>query len=90
MYLNFIDFKKAFDSVHRESMWIIMRKYGIPDKIIRMVKIFYEDFECAVEDHGKICSSFSIKTGVKQVCNIARFFIFDCRGLGHEKVSWPW
>ena len=73
LYLNFIDFEKAFDSVHRESMWIIMRKYGIPDKIIRMVKIFYEDFGCAVEDQGEICSWFSIKTGVKQECNMSGF-----------------
>ena len=32
-----------------------MRKYGITDKIIRMVKILYEDFECALEDQGEIC-----------------------------------
>ena len=50
LYLNFIDFEKAFHSVRRESLWIIMRKYGIPAQIIRMVKIFYEDFKCAVED----------------------------------------
>ena len=48
--LNFIDFEKAFDYVHRESMWANMKKYRIPEKIIRMVKIFYERFKCAVED----------------------------------------
>ena len=90
LYLNFIDFEKAFDSVHRERMWILTRKYGIPDKIIRMVKKFYEDFECAVEDQGEICSWLSIKTGVKQTrVQYVRFSFFDCRGLGHEKVSWP-
>jgi len=28
--INFVDFKKAFDSVHRESLWSIARLYGIP------------------------------------------------------------
>ena len=48
--MNFVDFEKAFDSVHHESLWIIMKKYGIPDKIVRMVRAFYEDFRCAVLD----------------------------------------
>ena len=51
-YLNFIDFKKAFDSILLESMRAIMKKYGVPEKIIWMVKIFYEDFKCTVEDQG--------------------------------------
>ena len=42
LYLNFIDFEKAFDSIHRESKWAIMTKYEVPEKIIRMVKIFYK------------------------------------------------
>ena len=47
-YANFVDFEKAFDSVHREGVWRIMKAYGIPDKLIRMVKIMYDDFECSV------------------------------------------
>ena len=62
---NFIDFEKAFDPIHRERQWTIMRKYGIPDKIIRRVKLFYEDFQCAVEDQGEVGEWFNIKTGVK-------------------------
>ena len=73
LYMNFIDFEKAFDSVHHESLWIIMKKYGIPEKIVRMVKLFYEDFQCAVEDQGEICEWFKIKTGVKQGCNMSGF-----------------
>ena len=68
-----IDFEKAFDSIHRESLWLIMRKYGIPDKIVRMVKVFYEDFDCAVEDQAEAYEWFNIKTGVKQGCNMPGF-----------------
>ena len=24
LYLNFIDFEKAFDSAHRESLWVVV------------------------------------------------------------------
>ena len=51
-YLNFIDFKNAFDSIHLESMRAIMKKYGVPEKIIWMVKIFYQDVKCTIEDQG--------------------------------------
>ena len=30
LYITFVDFEKAFDSVHRESLWKIMTSYGIP------------------------------------------------------------
>ena len=73
LYLNFIDFEKAFDSIHRGSMWTIMMKYGIPEKIVRMVEIFYQDFQCAVVDQGETCEWFDIKTGVKQGCNMSGF-----------------
>ena len=73
LHLTFVDFEKAFDSVHRESLWLIMKKYGIPEKIVKIVKTFYEDFQCAVEHQGEICEWFQIKSGVKQGCNMSGF-----------------
>ena len=71
MYVNFIDFENAFDSVHRDSLWLIMRSYGIPSKIVSMVKALYDDFECAVVDGQDTTEWFKIQTGVKQGCNIS-------------------
>ena len=73
LYVHFIDFEKAFDSVHRESLWVIMEKYGIPEKIKRIVRLFYEDLQCAVEDQGKIEEWLNIRFGVKQGCNMSGF-----------------
>ncbi|XP_013401097.1 uncharacterized protein LOC106166982 [Lingula anatina] len=33
LYINFVDFKKAFDSVHRETLWKILLSYGVPAEI---------------------------------------------------------
>ena len=33
LYAQFVDFEKAFDSPHRESLLNIMRSYGTPDKM---------------------------------------------------------
>ena len=68
-----MDFEKAFDSVHRESLWNIMRSYGIPCEIVRVISDKYEDFECAVIDGSETSDWFKIKSGVKQGCVMSGF-----------------
>ena len=41
LYTSFMDYEKAFDRVHCETLWRIMQSYGIPSKFIRMVKLFF-------------------------------------------------
>ena len=50
LYICFIDYEKAFDSVHRETLWRIMSSYGIPPKLVRMVQAMYKGSQCAVID----------------------------------------
>ena len=68
LYLLFVDFEKAFDSVDREAMWRILRHYGIPDKIINMLKVQYEGFTCQVLHGGTMTEPIEVKTGVRQGC----------------------
>ena len=30
LYISCVDFEEAFDSIHRDSLWRILRAYGIP------------------------------------------------------------
>lgn len=73
LYLCFVDFEKAFDSVHRETLWKIMGSYGIPEKLIIMTKSMYEDSECAVVDGSGTTEWFRVRSGVKQGCNMSCF-----------------
>jgi len=43
LHINYIDFKKAFDSIHRDSLWKILELYGIPAKYINIFKALYRD-----------------------------------------------
>ena len=36
----FIDFKKAYDSVRREASYKILIEFGIPKKLVRLIKTF--------------------------------------------------
>ena len=63
---NFIDFEKTFDLLHHNSLWVIMRAYGIPEKLINIVKLLFNNAECTVLDNGQMSGWFKVKTGVKQ------------------------
>lgn len=73
LYICFIDFEKAFDSVHQETLWKIIKHYGIPEKLIRLLKCMYINNECAVITSNGTSDWFKIKSGVKQGCNMSGF-----------------
>jgi len=68
LYLLFVDFEKAFDSLDREAIWRILRHYGIPDKIINMLKVQNQGFTCQVLHGGTLTNPIEVKTGVRQGC----------------------
>ena len=51
--------------MHRESLWCILWAYGIPQQIIEIIKSFYNNFTCRV-DNSEI--SFEVKSGVRKGC----------------------
>ena len=34
LYVNFVDYDKACDSLVRETLWKIVRHYGVPKKLV--------------------------------------------------------
>jgi len=65
LHINYMDFEKAFDSIHRECLWRILRPYGIPQQIVLVIKSFSNNFNCRMRNSE---SSFHVKTGVRQGC----------------------
>ena len=54
--INFIDFRKAFDCIHRPSLWLILRQYGIPDK----------SSKSCIKLNGMMGDWFDVATGVRR------------------------
>ena len=71
LYINYIDFRKAFDSLHRNTLWKIVQSYGVPPKIIALIKMFYHQFECSVITNGNLTDWFPVGSGVRQGCIIS-------------------
>ncbi|KAI8514967.1 hypothetical protein Bbelb_075580 [Branchiostoma belcheri] len=68
LYAVFVDYEKAFDSVDRNTLWNILSHYGIPPKIINMIKVFYSDFQAQVSHEGDLTEPLNMTTGVRQGC----------------------
>ena len=66
---GFIDFKKAFDSVHRPSLWKILKYYGIPN----IFKALYINSSCCVKTASGYTEFFEIVSGVRQGCILSPF-----------------
>ena len=41
----FLDLVKAFDRVPRELLWRVLAKFGVPNKLISLIKAIHVDFE---------------------------------------------
>ena len=59
----FVDYQKAFDSLHRDSLWKLLRAYGVPQKIVSVIKQFYCRFTCSV---GSSDLRLEVKSGARQ------------------------
>jgi hypothetical protein len=61
----FIDSKKAYDSIKREILYNNLLEFGIPKKIVRIIKM------CLNETYSKVCigkllsDKFPIQNGLK-------------------------
>jgi len=73
LYVNFVDYEKAFDSIDRETMWKLLAFYGIPSKLLVIIKNSYEDMSCRVVHSGQLTENFPINTGVRQGCLLSPF-----------------
>ena len=71
MYIVFVDFVKAFDTVNRELLFSILGKLGCPPKLIRIIKKLYSDVHARLIVDGELTKAFEYNCGVKQGCKLA-------------------
>jgi hypothetical protein len=62
----FIDFKKANDSVRKEVLYNILIEYGIPRKLVRLIKICLNETYGRVQVGKHLFDIFPIRNGLQQ------------------------
>ncbi|KAK3509681.1 hypothetical protein QTP70_008422 [Hemibagrus guttatus] len=71
LYMVFVDFTKAFDTVGRTGLWKLLRKYGCPEKFTSMIESLHTGMKANVRDGGETSETFDVTNGVKQGCVLA-------------------
>ena len=55
LYMCFIDFQKAYDSVDRELLWKVLARTGVPEEMIAVIRRFHDDMQARVcMDDGEL------------------------------------
>ena len=76
--LIFIDFTKAFDSIHRGKMKQILLAYGIPKETVAAITILYRNTKVKVRSPDGDTEYFDIVAGVLQADTLAPYLFIIC------------
>ena len=74
----------------------MLQEYGIPRKIIQIIKILYDGFNCKIVHEGKFSDFLEIRNGVRQGCILSPtlfLLILDrvtkrVKGLRKRGIQW--
>jgi hypothetical protein len=71
LYVVFVDFSRAFDTVSRVGLWQVLQKFGCTDKFISIIEALHTGMQANVAMSGSVSSDFAVSNGVKQGCVLA-------------------
>jgi len=66
MHQLFIDFKKVYDSVRREVLCNILIEFGVPKKLVKVIKMCLTETYSRVWEGKNLSDTFPIRNGLKQ------------------------
>ena len=70
-YLIFVDLHKAYDSVLREAMWVALRKLGVSDLLVGIIRSFHTSMEARIRVDGELLEKIEVNNGLRQGCAMA-------------------
>jgi sorting nexin-29 len=66
LFIIFVNFKQAYDSINRQQLWTALRNFEIPEKLVRMIEICNSYTYCRVRYQGELSLQFEVQSGLKQ------------------------
>jgi sorting nexin-29 len=66
LYLVFVDYKQAYESVNRKELWKAMILFGIPQKYVNLVKMCNDKTLLKVHYLQRLSLAFEVNSGLRQ------------------------
>ena len=84
LYMCFVDFKKAFDSISHDKLRVTMMDMGYPLLLIDLLAKLYRKQLAKVKVAGTLSEWFPVNKGVRQGC-VLSLYLFNILA---EMVMW--
>lgn len=82
---------KAFDTVQRDLLWDILRRFGCPNKFVNILRQFHDGMNARMTIGGQEAVSFPVCTGVRQGRVLApvlfNIFLICVTQLLHKEIE---
>ena len=76
--ISFVDFSKAFDSIHRGKMELILIAYSLPKETVAVIMMLYKNAKVKVRFPNGDTNYFDIVAGVQQGDTLASYMFIIC------------
>jgi len=73
LYLCFVDFQKAFDSIPHDKLWITMLDMGYQTHLVNLLMNLYRKQLTKVRVAGTLSECFRVIKGVRQGCVLSPY-----------------
>ena len=70
-FFIFVDLRKAYDSVPREALWIVLKKLGVPDLLVEIIRSFHTNMKARIRVDGELLEEIGVNNGLCQGCTMA-------------------
>lgn len=71
LYVCFVDFQKAYDTVPRDQLWGKLERMGIKGFVLNAIRAMYADVPVSVKTPQGLTPTFQSLMGVKQGCPLS-------------------
>ena len=69
--ISFIDKKKVYDPVSRETLWVALVKIGVHEETIQLIRSFHQDMKAKIRLEGETAEEIRVQNGLRQSCFMA-------------------
>ena len=80
----FVDFKKVFDSISHEKLWVTMMDMGYLLHLIDLLAKVHRKQLVKIKVAGTLSELFRVKKGVRQNCVLSPYL---CKALGGSRLG---